>query len=447
MRQRHEDDDETDETTELRNLLPDEISFVDVPCVQPWKRQGYKGNFIVIKSAGGREEDDMPDGLTLTEEQVAEIEAGLNTPVRREDAIVAKAERRKGADLAPDDEAKLRGVLRLLRGSDPAVLDALRDRLEGADEGADDRDATAKCRKCGTAVKADSKFCHKCGGRVGKADDEPGADGPTPGASRCGKCGRKVTMAEAYCTRCGAAQTGSGNDFREKFRKAADRPRALAERAKRFDEETLENLALALGELSVHITDGHPPIEVAGPNMGVDALEGAAKEVFDAAEDLDADDLEELISYIRELRATQGNLRADNLADLKERVGVDSAVAKAATTAYGEMERLAREMISQGVRKADGQSMTLADAMLQVGADHPALYEAYVEGQQAGAFVATPKQPVRKTVAPWHAYLVAVESRISKADLKNYDKYFVVAEAVAKESPELYADYCRVVTN
>ena len=63
--------------------------------------------------------------------------------------------------------------------------------------------------------------------------------------------------------------------------------------------------------------------------------------MFDAAEDLDADDLEELISYIRELRATQGNLRADNLADLKERVGVDSAVAKAATTAYGEMERLA----------------------------------------------------------------------------------------------------------
>ena len=51
MRQRHEDDDETDETTELRNLLPDEISFVDVPSVQPWKRQGYKGNFIVIKSA------------------------------------------------------------------------------------------------------------------------------------------------------------------------------------------------------------------------------------------------------------------------------------------------------------------------------------------------------------------------------------------------------------
>ena len=180
----------------------------------------------------------MPDGLTLTEEQVAEIEAGLNTPVRREDAIVAKAERRKGAGLGPDDEAKLRGVLRLLRGSDPAVLDALRDRLEGADEGANDRDATAKCRKCGTAVKADSKFCHKCGGRVGKADDEPGTDGPTPGASRCGKCGRKVTMAEAYCTRCGAAQTGSGNDFREKFRKAANRPRALAERAKRFDEET-----------------------------------------------------------------------------------------------------------------------------------------------------------------------------------------------------------------
>ena len=75
-------------------------------------------------------------------------------------------------------------------------------------------------------------------------------------------------------------------------------------------------------------------------------------------------------------------------------------------------------MISQGVRKANGQSMTLADAMLQVGADHPTLYEAYVEGQQAGAFVATPKQPVRKTTAPRHAYLVAVESRISKADLK-----------------------------
>ncbi len=156
--------------------------------------------------------------------------------------------------------------------------------------------------------------------------------------------------------------------------------------------------------------------------------------------------MEALLEFIEELRAS-GLTHTDSMLESLQAVGADKDVAKAAGDAYSEMQRLARAMIAQGVKKADGKPMTLADAMLQVGADHPALYQAYLAGQEAGAFDSQPKRRVQKTVAVKHPYLAMIDSRISKAEAKDPNKYFEAAEAVAKEHPDLYDDYVRIVRN
>ena len=367
----------------------------------------------------------MGDVMTLTDAQISEIESDLSTKAPGEEGLVSKAARAKGGVLDALTEAKLRGAKRMLASLDPEDRKLVLGR--GDDDGADD-DA-AKCRKCRTTLKEGAAFCHKCGTsrkEARKADAEPGADGPAPGASRCAKCGADVSMSEAFCTKCGAGAGGSGSDFARHLEKALDSAQAvkpLVTRASRLNPDTLRELQSALQQLAVNITGGHDPIEVGGENIGVNPLEGASREIFDDAKDFDPDELEALLEFIEELRAS-GLTHSDSMLESLQAVGADKDVAKAAGDAYSEMQRLARAMIAQGVKWADGKPMTLADAMLQVGADHPALYPAYLAGQEAGAFDSQPKRRVQKTVAVKHPYLAMINSRIYKAEAKDPQQVF-----------------------